>query len=376
MHVKTRHHVSRGALLAAICVGLSGGTLSGCSGGGGSSPTPSPPQSSTPTPTPIPTPTPSPTPTPTPSSQALPIPDPAPDGPDHHPQNAGWTLVWSDEFDGSSLDRSKWAPEESCWGGGNNERQCYTDREDNIQVVNGLLRLIAQEETFTGPNLPPELNDTTPVTKPYTSGKVRTRGLADWRYGRIAARMKMPEGQGSWPAFWMLSGEDYYGGWPLSGEIDVMEVVNLKAFCSVCGGAGENRVYGTIHYGNPWPANQSYGTTTTLPGAVNPADGYHVYAVEWGEGRIQWFVDDQLYHTANADNWFTAASNAAGNANAPFDRNFYLMINYAVGGAFPENTGSGGFDPATFPSEVLVDWVRVHQCEPDPDTGLACLTAP
>ena len=305
---------------------------------------------------------------------APPLPNPAPAGPDHHPTNMGWTLVWSDEFDANALDATKWAPEVSCWGGGNSEKQCYTDRSDNVQVVNGLLRLIARKEEFTGPTNPPEWNDPDPQnTQAYTSGKVRTRGLADWRYGRIAVRAKIPAGQGMWPAIWMMPIEDHYGTWPLSGEIDIMEAVNVGALCTDCGGSGENRTSSAIHYGNAWPANQFRDHRTTLADGTLPSNDYHVYAVEWGEGLMHFFVDDQLHFTLRNHEWFTSAANAAGNDNAPFDRPFYLMANLAVGGTWPESANALGIDPNALPNEFLIDWVRVYQCAEDLETGRACM---
>ena len=347
---------------AASFLALSTG-LSACSGGS-SSGSPQPPISADPPSQPT-----------EPAVETLPIPDPPIAGQDFLPTSKNWQLVWNDEFDGTELDTTKWAPEISCWGGGNNERQCYTDRQDNVQVINGLLRLIALEETFTGPNFPPEFNENpaTTVTQNYTSGKVRTRDIADWKYGRISARMKLPAGQGTWPAFWMMPIDSVYGGWPLSGEIDIMETVNLGAACSDCSGSFENRVVGTIHYGGAPPDNEFFGGKTELSNGALPQDGYHVYSVEWGEGKILWFVDDQLYFKAEPNDWFTAAPNASGNPLAPFDQNFYVMLNLAVGGNYPESTNENRFDPASFPSEVLIDWVRVYQCETDPETGRACM---
>ena len=285
-------------------------------------------------------------------------------------------MVWNDEFDGSELDRNKWAPEESCWGGGNNERQCYTDRLENVDVVNGQLRLMALEETYTAANFPPEFNETPVryVTQEYTSGKVRTREIADWKYGRFSARMKLPEGQGTWPAFWMMPIEDYYGLWPLSGEIDIMEAVNLGASCGQCSnGPYEDRIAGTIHFGNSRPANDNFGDASSLPNAAKPNEGFHVYTIEWGEGKILWYVDDLLYFEADRSQWYTVAPEASGNENAPFDRNFYMMLNFAVGGNYPEDTNEMRFEPSSFPDQLLVDWVRVYQCENDVETGRTCM---
>lgn len=309
------------------------------------------------------------------ADNAPPVPNPAPPGADHHPADRGWGLVWSDEFDGDALDPQKWAPEVSCWGGGNSERQCYTDREENVQVVNGLLRLVARAETFTGPSYPPEWNDPTPEnTQDYTSGKIRTRDLADWTYGRFEIRAKMPQGQGMWPALWMLPAEDFYGTWPLSGEIDIMEAVNLGAFCNSCTGeVGENRTSAALHFGDAWPANQSVSQKVELPDGANPADDYHVWAVEWGEGRMHFFFNDVKFYSVYNFQWYTAAVDSATNPNAPFDRPFYLMANVAVGGNWPENVNSLGIAEDAVPNEMLVDWVRVYQCTDDIATGLACM---
>ena len=289
-------------------------------------------------------------PPPPPVIQRPATPEPAPIGPDYHPTGKGWELSWSDEFEGTSLDPQKWSPQIECWGGGNDEKQCYTDRSDNVEVVNGLLRLIALEESFTGPN---RADDQTQRTQPYTSGKVLTRGLADWTYGRFEMRAKLPEGQGAWPAFWMLAASDTYGTlWPLSGEIDIMEAVNLGARCDECTGTdGENR--------------------TNLADNSNPADGYHVWAVEWGEGVMHWFLNGEKYSTITHDQWYTDAD--LNNPNAPFDDAFYLILNFAIGGNYPEPLNATGIADSTLPNQFLIDWVRVYQCSTDMNTGLACM---
>lgn len=287
-----------------------------------------------------------------------------------------WSLVWSDDFDGDALDRSKWAPEESCWGGGNNERQCYTDRETNVAVGDGVLRLIARPETFEGPLYPEGLEflGDGRRTQQYTSGKVRTRGLAAWRYGRISARIKLPAGQGAWPAFWMMPEGDVYGRWPLSGEIDIMESVNLGTPCAECPGGVEQRTSGALHFGDEAPDNTYLFLKTAGDRTPGPAEEWRIYTVEWAEGVLQWFVDGDIFMRITSDEWFTAAPAAAGRAHAPFDQPFYLMINFAVGGNLAEKSNDGGFDPASFPAEVLVDWVRVEQCAGDLETGRACLS--
>ena len=288
-----------------------------------------------------------------------------------------WTTVWKDEFSGSAINRDNWSPEVSCWGGGNNERQCYTDRSQNIQVKDGFLHLIATPERWTGPTFPDTMLShvaQSEQTQEYTSGKVRTVGLHAWRYGRVSARMKLPSGQGTWPAFWMMPADDVYGLWPLSGEIDIMEATNLGTPTADCEAGVESRTSGALHFGDAIPDNTYWFSKAECLETGTPADGWRVYSLEWAEGVFQWFVDGQVFMRLTADQWFTSSQVAEGRANAPFDQPFYLMFNYAVGGNLAEQQNGGGFDPASFPSELLIDWVKVEQCEGDQETGRACLT--
>ncbi len=291
-------------------------------------------------------------------------------------EGAGWELAWADEFDGDSLDRSKWTPEVSCWGGGNFERQCYTDRPENIAVEGGVLLLKARKERFTGPARPPEIaeNPNPQLTQSYTSGKVRTRGLHAWRYGRIEVRAKVPPGQGPWSAVWMMPDADAYGRWPLSGEIDILEAVNIGAKCKLCdGGRGENRTISALHFGDLPPRNRLVDGRTTLPDGALPSDDFHVYAVEWGEGLIRFLVDDRVHLTVTADQWDSASPRAKGNAAAPFDQPFYVMANLAVGGRLAEENNAKGVAAKSFPAQFAIDWIRVYQCAEDPDRGRACM---
>lgn len=289
--------------------------------------------------------------------------------------STSWETVWLDEFDGEHLDRSKWKPEVSCWGGGNGERQCYTDRPDNVLVQDGILHLKAQLEAFTGPRFPEGMPGAPggEQTQTYTSGKVRTRGLASWQYGRFSARMKLPAGQGTWPAFWMMSAENVYGSWPLSGEIDIMEAINLDTPCDECPGGVERRSSAALHFGSAIPDNTYLYLDTTHDEAVSPSDEWRVYAVEWAEDSMQWFVNDELFLRIESDDWFTSAPNAEGRPHAPFDQPFYMMMNLAVGGNLSENKNGRGFDPDSFPAALLIDWVKVEQCVGDP-TGRTCMT--
>ena len=234
---------------------------------------------------------------------------------------SSWRLVWSDEFNANSLDPTKWGFDRDCWGGGNKERQCYTDRPENVQVANGLLSIIARKETVTGPALPPHLAATADpsekdkqVTKEYSSARLTTKGKADWRYGRIEVRARPPKGQGTWAAVWMLPTEDHYGPWAASGEIDIMEAANLGTKCRPCAGGVENRIHGTIHFGGVWPRNTYKGQDAVLPPSE---DGFHVYAVQWEEGRIVWLLDGKPYGVKTYRDWHTEAPKARQTLTAP-----------------------------------------------------------
>lgn len=288
-----------------------------------------------------------------------------------HPDGMGWELVWSDEFDGENLDQA-WDREENCWGGGNNELQCYTDRDDNIQVADGKLHLIAQQESFTGLSVAEDAAEAATAgdqTLPYTSARVRTKGTGEWTYGRFEIRAKLPSGQGIWPAIWMLPTDSPYGGWAAGGEIDIVEAVNLHGNDP----AQAATVSGTLHYGGQWPDNKFSGSPYHLPGNVNPADDFHVYAIEWEKGEIRWFVDDIHYATQTQDGWFTEfpgydGDMVVGLEDAPFDQPFHLIMNVAVGGNWPGPPDQS----TTFPVQMEVDYVRVYRCGASPEDGLGC----
>lgn len=246
------------------------------------------------------------------------------------PSIPGYTLVWNDEFDGAEINLQKWEHEVNGLGGGNNELQYYTDRSENSFIEGGSLVIRALNETFTGSD----------GTRNYTSGRLRTANKGDWKYVRIEVRAKLPYGQGIWPAVWMLPTDWEYGGWPLSGEIDIMELL----------GHQPNRVYGTLHYGNSWPNNVQSGNSYTLPAGDFSTD-YHVFTLEWEENEIRWFVDGLLYAAQNF--WFTSSAPYP----APFDKRFHMLLNVAVGGNWP-----GSPDESTiFPQEMRVDYVRVYE---------------
>jgi beta-glucanase (GH16 family) len=290
--------------------------------------------------------------------------------------NGGWGLVWADEFEGSELNRSKWQPEESCWGGGNQERQCYTDRPENIRVVDGVLHLKARKEKFTGPNRPPEIADSSnpKKTQEFTSGKIRTLGISSWKYGKIEFRAKPPKGQGTWPAVWMMPANNYYGGWPLSGEIDILEGVNLGATCETCEGAvGENRMISALHFGDYAPKNKVLDTRVALPSHTLPSDEFHVWTLEWGEGLMRFYLDGRKYWELTDADWDSASPAAKANPVAPFDQPFYIMANLAIGGGLSERNNDKGVAENVTPAEFLIDWIRIYQCGDDKEKGLTCM---
>jgi len=244
-------------------------------------------------------------------------------------QAQDWQLVWSDEFEGDSLDMSKWSYQfgtgssEGLSGWGNNELQYYTSRPENVFVNNGNLHIVALEESYEGMN--------------YTSARLRSINQGDWRYGRFEARAKLPKGQGIWPAIWMMPTDAVYGGWPASGEIDIVELV----------GHEPNIIHGTIHYG---PPHTYSGGAYTLP-AGDFSDNFHTFAIEWENGEIRWYVDDIHYHTETE--WFSAGHGFP----APFEQRFHFLLNVAVGGNWPGNP-----DQTTeFPQEMVIDYVRVYK---------------
>ncbi len=263
--------------------------------------------------------------------------------------HADYSLVWADEFNGTSLDTNNWNTDigngcPSLCGWGNNELQYY--RSQNVTVSGGNLVLTARAESFSGYS--------------YTSGKVTTRNKQSFLYGRIEMRAKIPTGGGMWPAFWMMPQDDVYGGWAASGEIDIMEAANATT-----------SVGGTIHYGGAWPANTYAGGSTSLGGA-NFADAFHIYAVEWEPDAIRWYVDGVLYYTRTSAQWFS--DGAPGNPRAPFDQEFYILLNAAVGGNYTGCT-SPGCITASFPQEYLIDYVRVYEDIPN-SLPLVSITAP
>ncbi len=257
-----------------------------------------------------------PTPTSLPPTPTI-TPEPTPEW-----ERPGWTLIWQDEFEGSELGPEKWVAEIGGHGWGNNEYQFYTDRPENVRLENGNLVIEARKEFF--------------IRRQYTSGRIKTQGLLSFTYGRVEARMKLPYGQGIWPAFWMLGNNIDEVPWPLSGEIDIMEHV----------GKEPRRIYGTVH-GPGYSGSGGIGHFTTLP-ENSLQQEFHTFAIEWDPGEIRWFVDDEQF--------FKLTSEQVNNEWV-YDHPFFILINLAVGGYWP-----GYPDESTvFPQFLTVDYVRVYQ---------------
>lgn len=231
------------------------------------------------------------------------------------PDSVKYQLAWSDEFDSTSINSTNWNFETGGDGWGNNEQEYY--QADNATVANGNLVITAKEQIVG-------LNS-------YTSARMTTKGKRQFTYGKVEARMKLPLGQGLWPAFWMLGANIDAVNWPACGETDIMEHINT-----------DSQIYGTIHWDNNGHAQYGGNTVTT------PAD-YHIYSVEWDSAAIRWYVDGNQYHEANILNNI--------NSTAEFHKPFFIILNLAVGGNWPGQT----IDTSKLPASMYVDYVRVYK---------------
>ncbi|MCC6891627.1 MAG: family 16 glycosylhydrolase [Anaerolineae bacterium] len=244
-----------------------------------------------------------------------------------------WNLIWSDEFDGeanSPINTEFWTAETGGHGWGNNELEYYTDRLENAALDgNGNLAITARAEN-------PDNYRCHYGTCTHTSARLITRGKFEFTYGRVEARLKIPRGQGIWPAFWMLGGNFGEVGWPNSGEIDIMENV----------GKEPRNLYGTVH-GPGYSGGNSIGGSTTRDADL--ADDFHVYAVDWDADAIRWYIDGELFYT------FTP--NDLNGKPWVYDHDFFILLNVAVGGYWPGMPD----DTTVFPQTMLVDYVRVYQ---------------
>jgi beta-glucanase (GH16 family) len=239
------------------------------------------------------------------------------------PAAAGWTLVFSDEFDTAGvLDPAKWGYEIGYVR--NDEKQYYTSRSENVRAEGGHLVIEGRKEAHQGYG--------------YTSASINTRGRFELLYGRVEVRAKLPTGNGTWPAIWMLGTNISQVGWPTCGEIDVMENVGFEP----------TRIHGTVHtaaYNHV--AGTAKGSSVTVS---NPWEDFHVYAMEWYSDHIDVFVDGQRY--------FTFRNEGTGSRTWPFDKPHYLLVNLAIGGAWG---GQKGIDDSAFPHRYLIDYVRIYK---------------
>ena len=262
----------------------------------------------------------------------------------------GWQLVWSDDFtnaDGSSPDPTKWGFDigNGNNGWGNAQQEYDTSRTNNIRIQGGNLVIEADQESYGGFN--------------YTSGRMNTKGKWSWTYGRIEARIKIPKGQGIWPAFWMLGANIDSVGWPTCGEMDIMENIGKTS--------DQGTEHGTMHgpqSGGDYNGGSGVGGTYTLPGGAKLSDDFHIYAIEWTTNQIKWYLD--------TNNFFTATP-----ASLPSDGTWvftapqFIILNVAVGGYWPGNPDG----TTVFPQQMLVDYVHVYSyvatTVPDVPTGLS-----
>jgi beta-glucanase (GH16 family) len=239
---------------------------------------------------------------------------------------SGYTLAWSDEFNAPSVNLANWSFQNgngcpALCGWGNSELEYYT--ENNLTLQNGMMVIEARKENVGGNS--------------YTSSKILSTGKKTFKFGRIDFRAKLPVGKGIWPAFWMMPESSVYGGWPKSGEIDIMEYL----------GHEPNKTYGTLHFG-PGPGSTQIGKSHVLP-TGRFSDEFHVFSLIWKQDQIQWLVDGNVIGTANKADF--------GTNTYPFNEQFYFIINLAVGGQWPGNPDAG----TTFPQWMIVDYIRVYQ---------------
>ena len=242
----------------------------------------------------------------------------------------GWNIVWQDEFDKDSLDLTKWSRETGGHGWGNNELQYYTDSDSNSYVENG--NLVVKAEVV------PQGIGSSKGLRYYSSARLRTYGKGDWKYGRIEVKAKVASGQGIWPAIWMLPTDWLFGGWPSSGEIDIMEHVGYDL----------GVVHGSVH---TEAYNHKINTQRSSARKIANVDTeFHVYSIIWDKDKISFFIDDIQY--------FLFENDQQGNYKTwPFDQRFHLLINIAVGGDWPGNPNNS----TNFPRTMLIDYVRVYE---------------
>jgi beta-glucanase (GH16 family) len=246
---------------------------------------------------------------------------------------SGWRLTWSDESTGPNrtpVEPAKWTFHIGGKVWVNNEQETYTNRTVNSHLEDGGLVIKALKETFTGPDN---------ITRNYTSARLLTKNKFSQAYGRFEARIKIPYGQGIWPAFWLLGDNIKRAGWPGCGEIDIMENI----------GKEPSIVHGTFH-GPGYSGGSGVSAEYALPSGQKFSDNFHTFAVEWEPNAIRFYVDGSLYKKR------TPADLPAGTSWV-FDHSFFIILNVAVGGGWPGNPDA----TTVFPQQMLIDYVRVYQ---------------
>ena len=237
-----------------------------------------------------------------------------------------YKLVWSDEFNTDGLpDSTKWGYDVGATGWGNNELEYYSlARSENARVAGGKLIIEARQETVSG-------------KKYYTSARLITKKKAQWTYGKFEIKAMIPKGRGTWPTVWMLPAKEPMQ-WPNDGELDIMEAV----------GFNPDVIYGTAH--TLW-YNGSNGLQKSGTKFISDAqDSFHVYSIEWTDKKVTWFIDNEVY--------YSYSDPGLGAAAWPFNNDFYLILNIAIGGNFG---GKDGVDESIFPQQMVIDYVRVYQ---------------
>lgn len=240
----------------------------------------------------------------------------------------GWKLIWADEFNYVGLpDSTKWGYDVGGNGWGNDESQYYTFKKlENARVENGVLIIEAHKQAVDSKN--------------YSSARLISKGKGDWTYGRFDIKARLPKGRGTWPAIWMLPTVWNYGngGWPDNGEIDIMEHVGFH----------HGYIHGSIHCHSYYWKNNTQKTDTTI--VSDASEAFHIYSLEWNADSIKTLVDNKVFFVATNDN--------SGWQGWPFNKDFHLLLNLAVGGAWG---GAKGIDDTIFPQRMEIDYVRVYQ---------------
>eukprot|EP01124_Arcella_intermedia_P028033 TRINITY_DN5615_c0_g3_i1.p1 TRINITY_DN5615_c0_g3~~TRINITY_DN5615_c0_g3_i1.p1 ORF type:complete len:376 (-),score=45.29 TRINITY_DN5615_c0_g3_i1:42-1115(-) len=272
-----------------------------------------------------------------------------------------YVLVWSDEFDGPTIDRKNWDFEINCWGGGNNEKQCYVDNPETYSLQDGSLvfhpRYYPQGYKGKLQNCTDNTQDSCTWTQPFTSTRIRSLHSMSWKYGKFEFRAKLPSGDFLWPAIWMLPTDSVYGSWAASGEIDLVEFKGQKAW--------NTRILHTLHHGGKWPDNTHTGITVDTHSDLTAQ--FYNYTFTWTHESMAWYVDGTRTYEQflNKSWWGGIGTNPYTGNYQPWDQRFYLILNLAIAGNFFPPGEFGVFNATaalpTWTSQYEIDYVRIYQ---------------